>query len=53
MRRQHPLRAVFISAFCAILLAATGTAHAQRLLVQGNDKLAIVDRDGTIEWQMP
>jgi outer membrane protein assembly factor BamB len=54
MRRQHPLQAVFIPAFCAILLAATGSAHAQhRLLVQGNDKLAIVDRGGAIEWQMP
>ena len=40
-----------------ILLAASrcaSVAKAQhRLLVQGNDKLAIVDRAGKIEWQMP
>ncbi len=45
------------STLAIILLAATrgaGVASAQhRLLVQGNDKLAIVDRAGKIEWQMP
>ncbi len=40
------------SAF-AILLSVT-TAQAQhRLITQGNDKLAIVERAGQIEWQMP
>jgi len=40
-------------AFCA-LSVSSAIAHAQhRLALQGNGKLAIVDRDGKIEWQMP
>jgi outer membrane protein assembly factor BamB len=35
-------------------LTVAATAHAQhRVIVQGNDRLAIVDRDGKIEWEMP
>lgn len=38
-------------AVCFVL--ATSSAHAQhRLVTQGNDKLAIVGRDGDIEWEM-
>ena len=38
----------------AILLLAAGSAGAQhRLMVQGNDRLAILDRTGRIEWEMP
>ena len=37
-----------------ITLALSHTARAQhRLVTQGNNKLAIVGRDGRIEWQMP
>ncbi|HEY1599500.1 MAG TPA: PQQ-binding-like beta-propeller repeat protein [Pirellulales bacterium] len=37
-----------------IAMAASTAAQAQhRLITQGNDKLAIVDRGGQIEWQMP
>ncbi|HZZ71959.1 MAG TPA: PQQ-binding-like beta-propeller repeat protein [Pirellulales bacterium] len=37
----------------AIVLLATAPAFAQhRILVQGNDKLAIVKADGNIEWEM-
>lgn len=37
----------------ALLHAATTCVHAQhRLTTQGNDKLAIVDRQGKIEWEM-
>src|SRR5687768_9634088 len=28
-------------------------AAAHRLLIQGNDKLAIIAADGSIEWEMP
>ncbi|MES1213278.1 MAG: PQQ-binding-like beta-propeller repeat protein [Singulisphaera sp.] len=34
------------------LISADGALAQHRLLVQGNDKLAIVDRTGAIEWQM-
>ena len=38
----------------ASLCLVSHTANAQhRLLVQGNQKLAIVDRAGQIEWEMP
>jgi outer membrane protein assembly factor BamB len=37
-----------------ILLLAVGPAGAQhRLVIQGNDRLAILDRAGRIEWEMP
>ena len=36
-----------------LLLAPAIAVAQQRLAVQGNDKLAIVGRDGKIEWQMP
>jgi outer membrane protein assembly factor BamB len=46
--------------FCAYAVIAAITACAgssvqaqHRLVTQGNDKLAIVGRDGKIEWQMP
>lgn len=53
MLRQH---SVFAFAFTMglIMFAGSREARAQhRLLVQGNDRLAIVGRDGKIEWQMP
>ena len=38
----------------AILLLAAGSAGAQhRLVIQGNDRLAILDQTGRIEWEMP
>ena len=37
----------------ALLLVATSLASAQhRLITQGNDKLAIVGKDGNIEWEL-
>lgn len=37
-----------------LFVGAVSTAEAQhRLITQGDNKLAIVDRDGKIEWQMP
>lgn len=44
------------TAFITGLLIITGdvVVHAQhRLIVQGNQRLAIVDRAGTIEWELP
>lgn len=38
-------------ALAAPPVSTAGAAH--RLLVQGNDKLAIVAADGSIEWEMP
>ena len=38
--------------FSWMLLAAPVLAQ-HRLVIQGNDKLAIVGRDGNVEWQMP
>jgi outer membrane protein assembly factor BamB len=42
--------------FCCLLLATLGlalTAHAQhRVLLQGGDRLAIIEPDGTISWEM-
>ena len=43
-----------VAAFGAFALFAASSAQAQhRLITQGNDKLAIVGRDGKLEWQMP
>jgi outer membrane protein assembly factor BamB len=39
-------------AFCSLTCSVL-RGEPQRVLLQGNDKLAIVDRDGQIEWQMP
>ena len=37
-----------------VATAAGSSAQAQhRLITQGNDKLAIVDRQGQLEWQLP
>ena len=53
MRRQL-LVLKFAAATAVLVVGGHRAALAQhRLLVQGNDKLAIVDRDGKIEWQMP
>ncbi len=38
--------------FALLFLAQAATAQ-HRLVVQGNDKLAIVDAKGAIEWEMP
>jgi outer membrane protein assembly factor BamB len=35
-----------------LALSAQGALGQHRLALQGNDKLAILDRDGRIEWQM-
>ena len=39
-----------LTVFCGTS-GADETTH--RLITQGNGKLAIVDKDGTIEWEMP
>lgn len=40
--------------FCFLIFFSSAATHAQhRLALQGNGKLAIVDREGRIEWQMP
>ncbi|MCH2107523.1 MAG: PQQ-like beta-propeller repeat protein [Planctomycetes bacterium] len=36
-----------------VFAAASCTAGGHRVLTQGNGKLAIVDREGAIEWEMP
>jgi len=36
-----------------VLLIGSSARGQHRLITQGNDKLAIVDRAGTITWQMP
>jgi outer membrane protein assembly factor BamB len=41
-----------ISAF-ALLALTTPTFAEHRLIVQGNDKLAIIGKDGKTEWEMP
>ena len=40
------------SGLLLLLLSAQGVRGQHRLVLQGNDKLAILDRDGRIEWQM-
>ncbi|QDU27853.1 Arylsulfotransferase (ASST) [Anatilimnocola aggregata] len=45
-------RIIALSSVFALLLPAFATAQ-QRLALQGAGKLAIVDRAGKIEWQMP
>ncbi len=42
------------SVFIPLSLAPVASTDAQhRLLIQGNDKLAIIAADGSIEWEMP
>lgn len=42
-----PLAALTVSLFATTVVAAQ-----HRVILQGNDKLAIVGKDGTIEWEM-
>ncbi|HEV7226442.1 MAG TPA: PQQ-binding-like beta-propeller repeat protein [Pirellulales bacterium] len=42
-----------VSLGLAIVLATSAAAAQHRLVVQGRGKLAIVDRQGKIEWDMP
>jgi outer membrane protein assembly factor BamB len=44
---------LLLLALLAILSPASIVSAQHRLVVQGNGKLAIVDRAGDIEWQMP
>jgi outer membrane protein assembly factor BamB len=47
---------VFVSVVTAITLSSVchaASAGPHRLIIQGNNKLAIVAADGNIEWQMP
>jgi hypothetical protein len=37
----------------AIALSSTALVAQHRLIVQGNNKLAIVDKSGKVEWEMP
>jgi hypothetical protein len=49
MRRRLPIAVAIL-----IILPLAQSARAQhRLVLQGNGKLAIVGRDGHVEWQMP
>ena len=36
-----------------VLVCPDVLAEPHRLIIHGNNKLAIVDKDGSIEWQMP
>lgn len=36
-----------------LICSAVATSAAHRVVIQGNNKLAIVEEDGEIEWQMP
>jgi hypothetical protein len=47
------LNHLVMSLAVTVTLHLGASAEAHRLLVQGNDKLAIVAEDGKIEWQMP
>lgn len=42
---------LFLAAFSALLLVSTASAQ-HRVLMQGNDRLALVDQQGKIEWEM-
>ena len=44
---------LIVAASCFFWIARCGFAGPFRLIVQGNNKLAIVGPDGSIEWQMP
>ncbi|MEZ5302038.1 MAG: PQQ-binding-like beta-propeller repeat protein [Verrucomicrobiales bacterium] len=46
------IRPAFLIAAALTLTAALGNAQ-HRLITQGNGKLAIVDKKGEIEWEMP
>lgn len=47
------LRLHFVPLVLAASLTFVGSAFAQhRLAIQGNDRLAIVDKDGKVEWEM-
>lgn len=47
-------RLLALSFFFVALLTGVGFAAAQhRVMLQGNNKLAIVDRAGQVEWEMP
>ena len=37
----------------AVIALSSCVAEGHRVLTQGNGKLAIVDREGLIEWEMP
>ena len=37
----------------AVMMAATPVLADHRVLLQGGDRLAIVEPDGSISWQMP
>ena len=45
-----PLKALFIFCFIAIFSAQAMAQH--KVLVQGNDRLAIVNDGGDIAWEM-
>ncbi len=45
-------RRLTITVACVSILGHSAVAQ-HRLIIQGNDKLAIVEADGEIEWQMP
>jgi outer membrane protein assembly factor BamB len=46
------MRLLFTLTIAAILVAPVSAYSQHRVLVQGNNKLAIVDTDGSIEWEM-
>ena len=49
---SYPLSRIVL--FVHLLVGMCGAVQAQhKLLVQGNNRLAIVDADGKIEWEMP
>ncbi|MEE2706622.1 MAG: PQQ-binding-like beta-propeller repeat protein, partial [Planctomycetota bacterium] len=43
---------VFLFAVTLLIVTAGTTVAKHRLAIQGNGKLAIVDKDGKIEWEM-
>ena len=44
--------AISILAFLSLLASSSATAQ-HRLVTQGNGKLAIIEADGSISWEMP
>jgi outer membrane protein assembly factor BamB len=51
---MHPrLQAAFSLCILLGLSLAPSAAAQHRLLIQGNEKLAIVAKDGSLEWEMP
>lgn len=51
MSRWFCFASMFLALF--VLTANIAVAGPYRLVMQGNNKLAIVDQDGKIEWEMP